>query len=64
MECIKCKLQCADKAETDLNVRINNHRKDVLELNVIPADQPFAQKDHDFNTDAKFTIIQQTKTKS
>ena len=58
MECTKCKLQYVGKAETELNLRINNHRKDVRKLNAIPAGQHFAQKDHDFNTDAKFSIIE------
>ena len=58
MECTKCKLQYVSKAETELNLRTSNSRKDVLKLNVIPADRHFAQRDHDFNTDAKFTIIE------
>ena len=41
-----------------LNLRINNHDKDILKLNAIPADRHFAQNDHDFNTDAKLTIIE------
>ena len=55
----KCKLQYSGKVETELILRINNHRKDVLKLNAIPADGRFAQRDHGFNTDAKFTIIEQ-----
>ena len=39
MECTKCKLQYVSKAETELNLRINNHHKDVLKLNAIPADR-------------------------
>ena len=58
MECTKCKLQYVGKAETELNLRINNHHKDVLKLNAIPADRHFAQRDHNFNTDLKFTIIE------
>ena len=58
MECTKCKLQYVGKAETELNLGINKHRKDVLKLNAIPADRHFAQRDHDFNTDTKFTIIE------
>ena len=57
-ECTKCKLQYVGKAETELNLRINNHRKDFLKLNAIPADQDFAQRDHNFNTDAKFAITE------
>ena len=58
MECTKCKLQYAGKAETELNLRINKHRKDFLKLNAVPAGRHFAQRDHNFNTDAKFTIIE------
>ena len=58
MECTKCKLQSLGKAKTELNLRINNRRKDVLKLNAIPVDRHFGQRDNDFNTDAKFTIIQ------
>ena len=59
MECTKCKLQCVGKAEAELNLRINNHRKDLLKLNAIPADRHSTQRDHDFNNDAKFNIIEQ-----
>ena len=38
---------------------MDNYRKDVLKLNAIPADRHLAQNDHDFNTYAKFTIIEQ-----
>ena len=30
-------IQYFSKAETELNLRINNHRKNVLKLNVIPV---------------------------
>ena len=33
---------------TKLNLKINNYRKDVLNLNAIPADQRFVQRDHEF----------------
>ena len=58
MECTKCKLQYVGEAETELNLRTNNHRKDVLKLNAIPADQYFTQRDPEFNTDTKFTIVE------
>ena len=48
----------------ELNLTINNYRKNVPKLNTIPADWHFAQKDHDFNTDAKFTIVKQLQTQS
>ena len=46
-------------AETELKLRIKDHRKDVLKLNTIPAFRHVAQRDHDFDTDAKFTTIEQ-----
>ena len=58
-KCNKCKLQYVGKAKLELNVRIHNHRKDVLKLNSIPSDRHFAQRNHDFNSDTKFTIIEQ-----
>ena len=54
MECTKRKLQYVSKAETELN--LSNLCKDVLKVNEIAADQHFAQKDPDFNTQAKFTV--------
>ena len=63
IECTKCKLQYVGKAETELNLRINNPRKDVLKLNAIPANRHFAKRYHDFNTDSKFTIIEKLKKK-
>ena len=50
-------IQYVGKAETELSLRIINHRKDVLKLNAIPTDRHFAQRDHDFSSDAKSTII-------
>ena len=50
MECTICKLQYVGKAETELNLRTNNHCKDILKLNSFPADRHFAQKDHDCNS--------------
>ena len=57
IECTKCKLHRVGKTEAELNLRINNHRKDKLKLNAIPADQHFAERD-DFNPDTKFFIIE------
>ena len=45
MECTKCKFQYVGKAETELNLRINNHRKDVLKINAIPADRHFSHRE-------------------
>ena len=41
------------------NLKINNHRNDVLKLNAILADQHFAPRDQNFHTHTKFTIIEQ-----
>ena len=46
---------------SELSLRINNHRKNFLKVNGIPADRHLAQGDHDFNTDSKFTIIEKLK---
>ena len=56
MECKKCKLQYVGKAERELSLRINNHPNNVLKLIAVPADRHFALRDHDSNTDTKFTI--------
>ena len=55
-------IQYVGKVETELSLRINNHRKDVLKSNAIAADRHFAQRDHDFNSDAKFTIIKKLQS--
>ena len=44
MECTKYKSQ--------------KYRKGALKLNAIQADRHFPQRDHDFNTDARFSIIE------
>ena len=57
MECIKCKIQYIGKSQTEFNIRLNNHRKDVKATNAIPACKHFNQN-HSFNNDAKFTLIE------
>ena len=70
LECTLCKLQYVGKSETPFNLRLNNHRKDVKDINnskAIPACTHFRKNGHDFNIHAKFTIIEQLnqiKTKS
>lgn len=60
MECTKYKLlQYVGKAKTGLIIRLSGHHKDVLKLNAIPANQHLAQLDHDFDINARFTIIEQ-----
>ena len=37
---------------------MNNHRKDVKDPNALPADKHFTLPGHDFNKNAKFTLIE------
>ena len=57
MECTLCNKQYVDKAETALNIRLNNHRKDTKDPNAILACRHFQQQGHNFNSHAKFIII-------
>ena len=61
MECTLCKIQYVGKAETTFNIRLNNHRKDANGNNpkAIPASIHFKKPHHNFNKDAKFTLIEQ-----
>ena len=59
MECALCKVQYVGKAETAINIRLNNQRKDINNPKSIPADVHFRKPGHSFNQHAKFTIIEQ-----
>ena len=61
LECAKCKIQHVGKAETELNIRFNNHRKDVWKPHAIPASRHFSGKNYKFNTHAKFILIEQIR---
>ena len=61
MECTKRRLQYIGKSETQLNIRIDNHRKDSTKINTILACQHFNNPSHNFTQDAKFIIIEQLK---
>ena len=61
MECIKCKKQYVGKSDWPFNIRLNNHRKDLKRINAIPAIRHFSQNGHNFEHDAKFTIIEQIR---
>ena len=52
LECKKCRIQYLGKADTDFNLRLNNHCKDICKADAIPASSHFAMKDHIFNRDA------------
>ena len=59
MEWILCNKQYVGKAETSINIRLKNHRKDVKKVGAIMACKDFQQESHNFNKHAKFTIIDQ-----
>ena len=59
LESTKYKIQYVEKAETEFNIRPNNHRKDVWKTDPIPASLHFWGKNHNFNTLANINLIQQ-----
>ena len=61
LECTKCKIKYVGKAETEFNIRLNNHRKDVWKPDAIPASRHFSGKNHNFNTHAKFILTEQIR---
>ena len=61
LECTQCKIQYVGKAETEFNIRLNNHRKDIWKPDAIPASCHFSAKSHNFNTHAKFILIEQIR---
>ena len=63
LECTKCGIQYVGKSEWAMNIRINKHRNDVLREDAINVCQHFKQPSHNFNRDAKITIIEELKKK-
>ena len=64
MECSICNKQYVGKTQTTLERRINGHRSDVKCKNEpIAADKHFRLAGHEFDRDAKFTIIEQAINK-
>ena len=61
LECYICNIQFVGKSETTFNSRLNNHRKDAKNLNVIPVCKHFNRHDHDFNNHWKIIIIEQLR---
>ena len=59
MECRICRIQYIGKSETEFNIRLNNHRKDVNRQNAQQVDQHFKLPNHIFNQHARFTLIEQ-----
>ena len=51
------------KSEIAMNLRMNGHRSDAKKIDKLAVDTHFLEPGHNFNRDAKFTIIEQiTKT--
>ena len=61
MDCLKCHKQYVGKAQTAFNLMLNNHRKDIHRTDAIRANRHFNCPNHDFNRDAKFTVIEELK---
>ena len=61
LKCNKCHIQYVGKGETDFHLRLNNHRKKIYKADAIPALRHFAMKDHIFNRDASFIIVEQIR---
>ena len=61
LECTKCKIKYVGKAETEFNIRLNNHRKDVWKPDTIPTSRLFSGKSHNFNIQARFILIEQIR---
>ena len=57
MECTLCNKQYVGKTDTAFNIRLNNHRKDTKNLSAILACRHFQQQGRNFNSHAKFIII-------
>ena len=61
LKCIKCKIQYVGKAETDFNIRLNNHQKDVWKPYAIPTSLHFLGKIYNFIKNAKAILIKQIR---
>ena len=52
------------KSQYTVNLRINTHRNDVCRTNGPPCNKHFQMPGHNFNTHAKYTIIEEAYNKS
>ena len=59
MECRNCRIQYTGKSETEFNIRLKIHRKDVNRPNAPQAGQHFKLPNHIFNQHARFTLTEQ-----
>ena len=64
LECMKCDGKAyVGKSEPPMNLRMNGHRSDAKKKDKLAVDTHFLQPGHNFERDAKFTIIEKiTKT--
>ena len=63
IECIVCNEQYVGKAETNFDIRLNDHGKDMKIVNSIMDCKYFQQESHNFNQHTKCVFIDQvTKT--
>ena len=62
--CLWEKSQYVGKSEYSVNLRINTHRNDVWRAHGPPCDKHFQSPGHNFNTYAKFIIIEEVYNKS
>ena len=59
----KSHIQYVGTAETDFNLRLNDHHKNVYKANVIPASRHFAMKNHISKNETSFIRIKQIRKK-
>ena len=62
-KCTFCNLQYVSKNKRPCNIRLNNHRKDIKDLEAILADKHFQKSSHRFNEHARLTITARLKNK-
>ena len=58
MECVLSNKQYTGKSEAAFNLRLDIHWKDVNKRNSFQADQHFRLPGHNFNKQAKLTLIE------
>ena len=61
LECKQCKLQYIGKSEWQFNIRLNNYRSHIKNLEIeklLPVEKHFLLPNHDFERDAVYTLIE------
>ena len=59
LECLLCKMQYFGKSGTSLQIRLNNHRKDIKNPHAMEACTHFNNWNHVFHKHGKFILIGQ-----